>query len=757
MVKVADRVKVSTATTGTGTITLGSAVSGFVVVPSSLNNQTLRYVIEENDAFEIGTGTYTHSGTTLSRTLTVSSTGSLLNLSGSATVFLSLAAVDIQELLDFSNLFSLPSSDGSSGQSLITDGSGNLSFSTISGGGGSSLSDPIKQTEFTGSATTTFSVNYTAGNINVFLNGSKLAASDFTATNGTSVVLGSACAASDVVTVVEYGSPFASQYSSTIFTVGTSSEYNTSSKILTTTYTASKVAIYLNGVKLLVGTDCVATNGTTINLTNAAPVTGDKIEIVEHGALADSITALTGLTDTPSSLGSAGQVLQVNSGGNALEFSDAGGGVTVYNNYSNLPSSGNTDGDLGWVKDISGSGATKALYVWDGSEWDRVYSDAQEVVSFTTSPNAAYTLAGGQNTDVTVAATDPDGFPISYSVLTNPTNQAQATITQPSTGTFRFAASNSSSNAGSFTCKFIADDGVTKATASSSFSLTFSIWTGLTNFNSTFSQDSETYQSIMAFSEADFDPSVGFNANGTEFFSVRGANVYKYTVNPAYSTTLSSRTSVFSGMYSGNNNSSGGPARFVDGGSKFIYQTAVTTVAIVSLTSAYDLSTAGTASTQSLNGISKIHSMAMSSDGTKLLIGEDQSMKVYSLSSAFDWSSDDFSTATPTTVDFSSLSTLNSSFDAVSIIEGDGLRLFVVFWRFGVAQLVDYTFGTAGNYTTLTETSNGVSSLSLNSNTYGGFRGAFFKEDDGSKLFSKLYRASGGDKAFFTKWDTGYN
>ena len=757
MVKVADRVKVSTATTGTGTITLGSAVSGFVVVPSSLNNQTLRYVIEENDAFEIGTGTYTHSGTTLSRTLTVSSTGSLLNLSGSATVFLSLAAVDIQELLDFSNLFSLPSSDGSSGQSLITDGSGNLSFSTISGGGGSSLSDPIKQTEFTGSATTTFSVNYTAGNINVFLNGSKLAASDFTATNGTSVVLGSACAASDVVTVVEYGSPFASQYSSTIFTVGTSSEYNTSSKILTTTYTASKVAIYLNGVKLLVGTDCVATNGTTINLTNAAPVTGDKIEVVEHGALADSVTTLTGLTDTPSSLGTAGQVLQVNSGASALEFADAGGGVTVYNNYSNLPSSGNTDGDLGWVKDISGSGATKALYVWDGSEWDRVYSDAQEAVSFTTSPNAGYSLTGGQNTDVTIAATDPDGFPISYSVLTNPTNQAQATITQPSTGTFRFAASNSSSNAGSFTCKFIADDGVTKATASASFTLTFSIWTSLTNFNSTFSQDSETYTSIMPFNEADFDPSVGFNANGTEFFSVRGANVYKYTVNPAYSTTLSSRTSVFSGMYSGNNNSSGGPARFVDGGSKFIYQTAVTTVAIVSLTTAYDLSTAGTASTQSLNGISVIHSMAMSSDGTKLLIGEDQSMKVYSLSSAFDWSSDDFSTATPTTVDFSSLSTLNSSFDAVSIIEGDGLRLFVLFWRFGVAQLVDYTFGTAGNYSTLTETSNGVSALSLNSNTYGGFRGAFFKEDDGSKLFSKLYRASGGDKPFFTKWDTGYN
>ena len=112
-------------------------------------------------------------------------------------------------------------------------GSGSLTYNTSgvfsytppasSGGGGTSasLSDPIKQTEFTGSATTTFSVTYTSGNINVFLNGSKLAASDFTATNGTSVVLNSACAASDIVTVVEYGAPFVSEYSSNIFTVGT--------------------------------------------------------------------------------------------------------------------------------------------------------------------------------------------------------------------------------------------------------------------------------------------------------------------------------------------------------------------------------------------------------------------------------------------------------------------------------------------------------------------------------------------------------
>ena len=101
MAKFADRVKVGTSTTGTtSTITLGSAVSGFQVVPSSLDGDTIRYVIEDlsGSAFEIGTGTYTHSGTTLTRSLTSSSTGSLLNLSGNAVVFISASADDLDLL-----------------------------------------------------------------------------------------------------------------------------------------------------------------------------------------------------------------------------------------------------------------------------------------------------------------------------------------------------------------------------------------------------------------------------------------------------------------------------------------------------------------------------------------------------------------------------------------------------------------------------------------------------------------------------------
>ena len=137
MPKFADRVKVSTATTGTGTITLGAAETGFAAVPSSLNGETVRFAIVDGSAYEMSSGTYTHAGTTLTRTLGSSSTGALLNLSGSAKVFLTPATADLQELVDFADTFTLPTSDGTNGQVLSTAGNGTLSFvDQASGSGG---------------------------------------------------------------------------------------------------------------------------------------------------------------------------------------------------------------------------------------------------------------------------------------------------------------------------------------------------------------------------------------------------------------------------------------------------------------------------------------------------------------------------------------------------------------------------------------------------------------------------------------------
>jgi hypothetical protein len=88
----------TTGTTGTGTISLGSAVSGYQSFADAgvTDGNVVRYVIEDGASWEIGTGTYTSSGTTLSRTPDQSSSGgSAISLSGNAFVFVTAAADDI--------------------------------------------------------------------------------------------------------------------------------------------------------------------------------------------------------------------------------------------------------------------------------------------------------------------------------------------------------------------------------------------------------------------------------------------------------------------------------------------------------------------------------------------------------------------------------------------------------------------------------------------------------------------------------------
>jgi len=138
MVKLVDRAKMTTATLGTGTITLGSPSAGFQTFGDAgvIDGNIVRYTIEDGNNWEVGSGTYTASGTTLSRTPSQSSSGgSAISLSGGAVVYVTVAATDLQELVNFSETFTLPVTDGTNGQVLTTNGSGTLTFTTVSGGG----------------------------------------------------------------------------------------------------------------------------------------------------------------------------------------------------------------------------------------------------------------------------------------------------------------------------------------------------------------------------------------------------------------------------------------------------------------------------------------------------------------------------------------------------------------------------------------------------------------------------------------------
>ncbi|MEQ1651388.1 MAG: hypothetical protein ABL897_02765 [Hyphomicrobium sp.] len=98
--KFPDRVHVSCATTGAGTLTLSTAFAADKrAMPSSIDGHTVDYTIVDGSAWEVGTGVYTHSGTTLTRSLIASSTGSLLSLSGASQVFVTIASQTMEQAM----------------------------------------------------------------------------------------------------------------------------------------------------------------------------------------------------------------------------------------------------------------------------------------------------------------------------------------------------------------------------------------------------------------------------------------------------------------------------------------------------------------------------------------------------------------------------------------------------------------------------------------------------------------------------------
>jgi hypothetical protein len=118
---LADRVKETTTTTGTGAVTLLGASTGFQSFATIGNANTTYYTIaaQTGGQWEVGIGTYGSSGTTLSRTTV------LINSAGTQPSALDLSAGTKDVFVTYPAEYAVVSTNvGTSGQVLVSNGTG---------------------------------------------------------------------------------------------------------------------------------------------------------------------------------------------------------------------------------------------------------------------------------------------------------------------------------------------------------------------------------------------------------------------------------------------------------------------------------------------------------------------------------------------------------------------------------------------------------------------------------------------------------
>ena len=240
--------------------------------------------------------------------------------------------------------FTFPSSDGSEDQALVTDGSGQLSFKTLSGGGSAAgaattISSGITtatqgQTSFTAPNVFNDGVQSTPFSVLVSVNGIKQrvgASNDYQLSAPQTVTLNSGVNVGDDVQIVVY---FGHTFEEELFTA---TQNQTTFTLAGNLAAAKNYRVYVNGVRLRRGVDYNATSAVVLN--NGAK-DGDEIDIVSDQA-EDQLTANEGQTSfAPSDANTSSDNMEVYLNGVLLtkgtDWSIGSPAVTIINPVTGL-------------------------------------------------------------------------------------------------------------------------------------------------------------------------------------------------------------------------------------------------------------------------------------------------------------------------------------------------------------------------------------------------------------------------------------
>ena len=318
---------------------------------------------------------------------------------------------------------------GSNGQYLKSVGSG-VTWAAF----------PTARTTQTFTATagqTTFSFTYNVNFIDVFVNGSKLKSTDFTATNGTSVVLGVGAFVGDTVELISYnttatggggGTGISDIVQDTTPQLGGNLDLNnknitgTGNISITGDITATNLSgngaslTALNGSNIASGTiaaarvatlnqDTTGNAGTfTVTANNSTNETVYPV-FVDGATGAQGAESDTGLTYNPST----GNLTATKFTGDGSSLTGIAAGVTVQDEGSALSTAGTTLNFVGSGVVASGTGATKTITIAGGG--------GGGATGITTNITGSFTASAGSPSTINTYAYNADDIMIEYSVF----------------------------------------------------------------------------------------------------------------------------------------------------------------------------------------------------------------------------------------------------------------------------------------------------------------------------------------------------